>query len=88
MKNLTIGKKRYISFGVIILLVMIMGGISICQTSHITAIYDELTVSMADISNASYPHPSSRSLDPCRTFAYCTHDATITAMPHFRRLRE
>jgi len=49
MKNLTIGKKLYISFGVIILLVMIMGGISIYQTSHITAVYDELVSSYQKI---------------------------------------
>jgi CHASE3 domain sensor protein len=49
MKNLTIGNKLYISFGVVILLVMIMGGISIYQTSHITAIYDELVSSYQKI---------------------------------------
>lgn len=49
MQNLTIGKKLYISFAVIVLLVMAMGATSIFQIDKITATYDEIVSSYQKI---------------------------------------
>lgn len=49
MKNLTIGKKLYVSFSVVLLLMLATGGISIFQLNEITKTFDELISSYQEV---------------------------------------